>query len=438
MRITGIVAGITAIGVLFGAATTGAETLREQLNNLFIQGLQVQRSGGVEDPFGATGTTAVESNARIISALSSLVASSLSSFPLSSTSSGVVFDFAGGVPVATQTSTGPIFSEKAQTLGKGKMSLGFNFTRRNLGTIRGVNTEDVVFNFVHRDIDGDGFLGEQNAEYDIIELRPNLDFDATVLATYWSYGLSERFDVGIALPIVSVNVTLEPEARINSETFARTGGATYYYAGTSSNPVLAGSSGTVTESATGIGDIALRTKWHMLDRDIDLGLLTELRLPTGSEDNFIGTGSTTLKLMMVGSWNYRDFSPHLNLGYDLRGDKDRDEFEMTLGWDQRVSDRWTIAVDWIGEFEVGGETDDRAFPDPVDIGPVSGSQQTVITTIEPSNIPNQVSDNILNVSFGAKYAPNDKFLFMGNLILPTNDDGLRSSMITTFGLEIAL
>ncbi len=438
MRTTGMVAAMTAICIIMSAGFTAAESLREKLEDLFIQGLQVQRSGGVDDPFGATGSEAVQSNARVISALSSLVASNLSTFPISSVSSGLIFDFAGGMPVAMQTSKGPIFSEKAQTIGKGKMSVGVNFTQRNLGQIRGLDTEDIIFNFVHRDTDGDGFLGENNAEYDMVELQPNLDFDATVLATYWSYGLSERFDIGVAIPIVSIDVTLNPQARIASETFARTGGATYYYAGTSSNPILAGGAGEVTESATGIGDIALRGKYHFLDRTIDMAFLGELRLPVGSEDDFIGTGTTTLKMMVVSTWSYNDFSPHLNIGYDLRGDKDGDELELTLGWDQRISDRWTLAVDWLGEFEIGGESDDRTFPDPVVIGPVSGGQQVPVKVVEPSNIPNQTSDDILNVSFGAKYSPSEKVVLMGNFILPTNDDGLRSSLVTTFGIEIGL
>jgi hypothetical protein len=58
--------------------------------------------------------------------------------------------------------------------------------------------------------------------------------------------------------------------------------------------------------------------------------------------------------------------------------------------------------------------------------------------VAPSNIPNQLTDNIINVSFGAKYAPSEKILLMGNIILPTNEDGLRSSAITTLGLEFSL
>ena len=45
--------------------------------------------------------------------------------------------------------------------------------------------------------------------------------------------------------------------------------------------------------AIGIGDIVLRAKYHLYKgpvADIDGALL--LRLPTGDEDNFLGTGTT--------------------------------------------------------------------------------------------------------------------------------------------------
>ena len=45
------------------------------------------------------------------------IGSSLSNFPLSSTVSGLTFDFSTGAPVATTASLGPIFAERAQTIG---------------------------------------------------------------------------------------------------------------------------------------------------------------------------------------------------------------------------------------------------------------------------------------------------------------------------------
>src|SRR5690348_3458121 len=56
----------------------------------------------------------------------SAVASQLSLLPTASPASGITlrFDPAAGVPVRTTESLGPILSERAETIGKGKLFLG--------------------------------------------------------------------------------------------------------------------------------------------------------------------------------------------------------------------------------------------------------------------------------------------------------------------------
>ena len=53
-------------------------------------------------------------------------------------------------------------------------------------------------------------------------------------------------------------------------------------------------------NATGIGDITVRTKFAFTDQGADgVGLLFDLRLPTGDEENLLGTGKAGGKIALL-------------------------------------------------------------------------------------------------------------------------------------------
>src|SRR5690554_1321380 len=79
-----------------------------------------------------------QANNSLTPALNSLIANNVSSFPLSSTTAGVLFDFSSGQPVTVRESYGPIFAESARTLGRGKFTAGLNATHLTLDHFRGV------------------------------------------------------------------------------------------------------------------------------------------------------------------------------------------------------------------------------------------------------------------------------------------------------------
>src|SRR5690349_23467908 len=64
--------------------------------------------------------SAESGNAAIIAFLGNAVGTNVSNIPISATTSGVTYRFEGGAPVRTNVSSGPIFAERAQTLGRGR------------------------------------------------------------------------------------------------------------------------------------------------------------------------------------------------------------------------------------------------------------------------------------------------------------------------------
>lgn len=417
--------------------SVSAETLSESITGVFTQVLDLNLAGP-----GAHGNHYLPSNVStsqaVISSLGNLIATSASQYPLSSSSVGLTFDLSSGVPVATRTSAGPIFGERAKTLGKGRLNAGMNYSTLDLAKVRGLRTEDIEFVLLHQNIGDPTVYGDDPNEHDYITLDLGLDIDATVVAFYGTYGVSDRIDVGIAIPYVTVSVQADPFARMNSYTFTSNGSANHYFDGTSVDPTLTLNPRDVDNSASGIGDIALRAKWHAYQGEkYDLGFLMQAVLATGDEENFLGQGDPSYQIRMMASTTAGNFSPYVNLGYNIRtSDLARNRIALAFGYDQRLSDLFTLAVEWNGEFETGDAIPELAFPDEVEIqGPEISTPTRTAQAVKLTNIPTFEKDNITNASFGVKWTPSAKFLGYANIILPTNDGGLRSDAITTFGIE---
>lgn len=430
------------LALLFPAFALGqSDNLRGALEGVFSDVLELELAGpGTHgDHFKPSN---VGASASIITGLGNFISASASSFPLSSTTAGVIFDFSSGVPVAATTSAGPIFAEIATTIGKGSLSFAGTVSHLDLARLRGIRTQDFVFAFTHQDI-GDPGLGDRLFERDYIELALDLDISATVAAFQATYGVTDRIDVGIAIPYASLSMSGNPTARMNSFTYASLDTAFHFFeGGTSTNPILAIRTTPLDESASGIGDIALRGKVHIFSGSRgDVALLGEVRVPTGDEDNFLGSGKASYKAMFITSGQWGALNPHLNLAFDLRGREwERDQIEITWGFDQKATDALTFVVEWTGEFELGKQVESMRFPELTPIGSYTGPGGVTYATqyVTPSNVPNRAHDNILNSALGVKYTPKPNVTLIANVIFPLNDGGLRSSWIPTVGFSYAL
>ncbi len=383
-----------------------------------------------------------QANAALAPALNSLIASNVSSFPLSSTVAGVTFDFSSGQPMSIAESLGPIFAEKAQTLGKGKLNIGFNFTNLNLARLRGMKTEDIRFTFAHQDLTGEGELGENPTENDVIDLFLNLDANANIFAFYGTWGVTNNFDVSVAVPVVNVSMNGTARAVINSFTFARLGRAFHSFNADQLNPDLVDDI-PYDESVTGLGDVALRLKYGVAaGGQVDMAALADIRFATGEETDFLGTGKTNARFSWIMSKKVGNFVPHLNLGYDYRGaDLDSDEFEFVLGFDNKIAKGVTFAADLLAELDINSDESIELAPGSRMILDrfVTTAGDTAISArdVDLSNISNRDNDNTLDLALGFRIAPSENMLFLANILVPLNDGGLRSTFAPTFGFAIS-
>lgn len=422
---------LMVVMVLF--TTVNAQTLQEQLSNIFNDVLEIQLAGSPGKHGQHFKPANVAASATIINTLNNFIGTSVSSFPLSSTAAGLTFDFSSGRPVSTSTSFGPIFAERAQTIGSGLVNMGFNFTNIQYTKMRGVNTKDLRLAFTHQNV-GNDLLGDPFFEFDYIDFYMNMDIRASIFAFYFTYGITDQIDISVAVPFINVGITAKPFAQINSYSYLTTGTAFHQFGSDTTLPILEKSIEGIDDDATGIGDVAFRLKFNFLkSTTVDLASVLEYRMASGDDKNFLGAGDDRYKISLIASRIMGDFAPHVNLSYEYRSsDQQRDRLGVYLGYDQKITEELTFALDFLGEFEMGSQNKDLTFPGTVvAMRPDSSYSER----IEPTNLPNYSSDNLINGAIGIKFNPKKTLMIIANVFFPLNDGGLRSQFIPTLGVE---
>ena len=235
-------------------------------------------------------------------------------------------------------------------------------------------------------------------EEDAILITLDLDIRVRLFSLAATYGITDNLDVGILLPIVNVDMRVKSNARILTSPNNPTPDV-HTFAGAPTSPFDQANG-----EATGIGDVVLRAKYHLLSSEIvDVGGAMLIRLGTGDEDNFLGTGSTSIRPFLILSRTFFNaFTPHLNLGYETAVDRgNRNSLEYVVGFEVGM-EQFTVALDLLGSHRFRSEDTGR---------------------------------DILTGSLGMKWNPFRQFVLALNAQIPLNDSGLRSDFITTFGIE---
>lgn len=421
MRVT---PSVLLVAALLVPSSAPAQTLSEQFGGLFTFGncgepLCLPVNAGVHGSHYIPGVVQGQDN--LLSFLNTSISTTLGNLPVSAATSSEIFSFVNGVPVAEQGSAGPIYGERAQTLGQGRFVLGAAATVLSFDQIRGVNLSDVELNFVHQNV-GAAEFGDPVFEQDVIEVSTDLTLDVRAISVGATYGLTSRIDLGVVVPFVMADLTGSSQARIISNLTN-----TPHSFGTQDNPTQTASAA-ADGSASGVGDIAARMKVNVFQSgNSGFSLLGEVRLPTGDEENFLGSGETTVRAMGIFSSRQGNFTPHINGGVLYRtGDVNTTGVVLNAGFDQLLSPQFTLAIDLLGSLQMGEGVE---FPREAVFDVPSGY------SVDLTNIPD-AEDHILDLSVGGKFAASDNFRVIGNLFVPLNSGGLRSSLGWTAGLEL--
>jgi hypothetical protein len=285
--------------------------------------------------------------------------SQLTAVPVPSPASGFTYKFdpATGTFVRSTRSFGPILTDRGETIGRGRIAFGTTLQHFSFDELDGVSLSNVPALFRH---DAYKTTGGRS---DVIATENAITANVTQFTGALTYGVADRFDISIAVPIVQTTLSLVSNATIERVGTGTDTGVHYFL-----DPTAPGGHGTTHQffasgEASGIGDILLRAKgnlFHASGRALAGGL--DVRVPSGDERNLLGSGAIGVRPFAALSTAVGAASPHVNVAYQwngktlLAGDVRRglkgdmpDQFNVSAGSDFSVNPHLSVVLDVIGQ-----------------------------------------------------------------------------------------
>lgn len=359
--------------------------------------------------------------------------SQIVSLPLPPPASGFTYEFDPGLGVFSRTTTsfGPILSERAETIGARRISIGFAYQRLSFDSIEGVDLRNVPAVFTHDDAI---LLGGRE---DVVTTINAIEAEVSRSAAFISYGVTNSLDVSIALPVVTADLVVTSDATI--QRIGTTNPETHFLRSIEDD-IGTKRRFTAFGHASGPGDMTVRIK-QTVKKATRQGLAfgVDLRLPTGDERNLLGTGAPGISPFLAWSGNFGALSPHLNGGYQWNGDSilggepgsgetaDLPDLAMySAGAVIEVHPRVTAAVDLIGRFIIDSPRLRLEEFHALD-------NKSVFSNITFTT----GSLNEINAAAGLKINVVGRLLVDLNLLVSLNSEGLRDKISPLVGLEYA-
>lgn len=431
--------GLSLLGSLLIIAPAAGQSLNlaDLLPDLLIDGISLAPpSTGTNH--SAHFTTGAEDSENLqfvaVTQMNAEIARQLSSFPLSSSAGSFSYEFNPALGVLTRPteSFGAVYSERPFTVGKGKYNLGVGFSQFSYDKIDdlGLREGDIELVFLHADPGLNGNL-IPFFEGDLVTVQLFVDLDVNVTTISATYGVGDRFDMGLVIPIVDVSLDVATAATVLP--IATADNTHQFSNGTTKKTTRRGG------TAQGVGDISLRALWlpsAFGPNDFRTGITGEIRFPTGDERNLLGTGGLQLKGAMLFSKPHGDMNLHAVAGISFGTDDLPFEIDYTAGVDWSVDSKLTLAFDLLGR-RFGEQAEISTNDTTYDYNTATDGSVSLasvdLPTLTISGEDTSVSE--YSASFGFKLNVWDTFLLSANGLLPLNDTGLRDDFSTLFGVD---
>ena len=321
----------------------------------------------------------------------------LTSVPLASSSSGFVYRLnpqLGTVERATE-SFGSFFVERALTAAEGQAAFGVSVATSAFDRLGDLELRDGSLVTIANQ------FRDETTPFDTEALT--LRMRSSSLTLFGSVGVTDRFEVGAALPLISLAVEGQ---RLN------------VYRG---DPFLQASG---EASASGIGDAALRAKYAIArTTNGSFAVGAELRLPTGDADNLLGAGSAAYRFLGIGSYESGRLTLNGNGGLVFGGVSN--ELNIAGAAAYAVQPRLTLV----------GEVLFRRVADLRDIGLVAEPHPSVEGLDTLRLAPGDSAITLSRAIAGFKWNVSDTLVLGAHVAFPLARRGLTAPITPTVGLE---
>jgi hypothetical protein len=324
----------------------------------------------------------------------------LATLPVSTSSGGFVYRLnpeLGTMERATPT-FGAFFIERALTAGRRAYSLGLTFQHLRFTSLGGRNLRDGSLVTT-----ANQFVDEPRP-YDVDQLTLNIDADVATL--YGNAGITESLEIGFAVPMIALRLD---GSRVNTYR-----GRTFRQA-------------TATATAIGLADAVVRAKMNVFSEGgAGLAAAVDVRLPTGREQDLLGSGSTAWKVAGIGSLERGRVSSHANVAFSLGGLAE--EFSYGAAVAMAATSRLTVSGEMLGRFiDSAGRITSVAA-----VHPTLADVQTIRLLPDASRLKTVI------VSPGIKWNLTQTWVLLASVGVPLTNDGLTSPLTPFVGLDYAL
>ncbi len=328
------------------------------------------------------------------------LSSNVGDFPAVSTAPGLTFHYDSGTQLfeRSTTSLGPVFVERARTIGQGKLEFGASYLFLDFTELNGENV--------------DGFsLGPRVGGSGGSIVIEKFGLHQHVIPLFATYGITDRWDVNVLVPIV--------DSAFNARVSVGFGGRQFSFS-TKNNGV-------------GVGDVLLRTKYRLFGfNQFNVAVGSAIRFPSGDENALRGKGDFIFEPFLAASQEYDRFHLHLTSGLEVNvddSDRSRVRYAGGVAFDV-IRQQLALTLDLLGSSNLKTDRVVGAVPNFGGGGPLPPGIPGL-----PKQFVTPINTNIIDLGIGIKGSIGP-FTGFFTAFLPITNDGLRTDWTPAFGIQM--
>jgi len=355
------------------------------------------------------------------------IATQVSQLPLASASAGTIVLYHAGVP-ETLSNLGPILTDRAQTIGRHKLFLGFTASQFVFTDIDGIGLGHLPFGYVQAAyLPGTSTLLSNTYTTE----QTNLKFRINQYIGVATFGLTDKVDFTVIVPAERVSLgatTFDAESYIVNASNVKIYGP-YSTPGTYSPG-----------TASGVGDINFILKGELWRGEhATASAAMQVRAPSGDDLNYLGSGAWGIDPYLVYSYLWK-VSPHAKIGYQWNTSSELNNPTNTVGGNLNLPGgvQYDVGADWAAKkwLTVAADLLGNQY---LNTPRLVETTNQVTTTTGTLNLASSVSQNssysINNVSAGLKINPIGNLVLSGNVLFQINNNGLRARPTPLVGMS---
>jgi hypothetical protein len=379
----------TFIAVFFVIASSAdAQSIGSQLSALLTEQRAV--SEFVPD---------VEAANQTFATVAGLFGVELATLPVSASSGGFVYRLNRDLGLVERASDGfgPFFTERVLRNSRGQVSVGISYQFARFSSLQGADLREGTFPTNAARVAG----SQQPFSVDTLDL----ELESRTTTTFATYGVTDRFAVGLTIPISTVRFSGRRDRMVNGLTALQS--------------LQAG-------SATGLGDMAVTTRYMLVGTGVrGASVGADIRFPTGREEDLLGAGRATGRFLGIGTWEEGHLAVNVNGGFGIGG-LSREVFwgaATTLSPAPRVTIVGEVMGRWLAQLS---RVSDVYQPHPL----MPGVETMRWLSLDPG----------IHTTFlvtGAKWNVGGTWLLNTNLLIRLTDAGLRARVTPAVSIDYA-